>query len=143
MSLYLWDVYLLIILKAAIAILPCAPVSIDQIPVEPEQGLCVVEVRENLFLGDIDVQVLWTIGEKNKNIFIIEKVTVRDSYFKFCWPMEMDRCNTIRVSLGKRFLLGTLGAPAGVFGSGVDGPRRNQLLIAHIMKILQKKKKII
>ena len=44
----------------------------------------------------------------------------------------------MRVSLGKRFLLGTLGAPAGVLGSGVDGPRRNQLLIAHIMKILEK-----
>lgn len=43
----------------------------------------------------------------------------------------------MRVSLGKRFLLGTLGAPAGVLGSGVDGPRRNQLLIAQIMKILQ------
>lgn len=48
-----------------------------------------------------------------------------------------DRCNTMRVSLGKRFLLGTLGAPAGVVGSGVDGPRRNQLLIAQIMKILE------
>lgn len=45
---------------------------------------------------------------------------------------------TMRVSLGKRFLLGTLGAPAGVLGSGVDGPRRNQLLIAQIMKILEK-----
>lgn len=44
----------------------------------------------------------------------------------------------MRVSLGKRFLLGTLGAPAGVLGSGVDGPRRNQLLIAQIMKILVK-----
>lgn len=43
---------------------------------------------------------------------------------------------TMRVSLGKRFLLGTLGAPAGVLGSGVDGPRRNQLLIAQIIKIL-------
>ena len=43
----------------------------------------------------------------------------------------------MRVSLGNRFLLGTLGAPAGVFGSGVDGPRRNQLLIAQIMKILE------
>lgn len=43
----------------------------------------------------------------------------------------------MRVSLGKRFLLGTLGAPAGVLGSGVDGPRRNQLLIAQIMKILE------
>lgn len=40
--------------------------------------------------------------------------------------------------MGKRFLLGTLGAPAGVLGSGVDGPRRNQLLIAQIMKILKK-----
>lgn len=50
-----------------------------------------------------------------------------------------DRCYTMRVSLGKRFLLGTLGAPAGVLGSGVDGPRRNQLLIAQIMKILAKK----
>ncbi len=48
-----------------------------------------------------------------------------------------DRCNTMRVSLGNRFLLGTLGAPAGVLGSGVDGPRRNQLLIAQIMKILE------
>lgn len=45
----------------------------------------------------------------------------------------------MRVSLGKRFLLGTLGAPAGVLGSGVDGPRRNQLLIAQIMKILEKR----
>lgn len=44
---------------------------------------------------------------------------------------------TMRVSFRKRFLLGTLGAPAGVAGSGVDGPRRNQLLIAHIMKILE------
>lgn len=50
-----------------------------------------------------------------------------------------DRCYTMRVSLGKRFLLGTLGAPAGVLGSGVEGPRRNQLLIAQIMKILEKK----
>ena len=47
----------------------------------------------------------------------------------------------MRVSLGKRFLLGTLGAPAGVLGSGVDGPRRNQLLIAQIIKILKEKKK--
>lgn len=47
----------------------------------------------------------------------------------------------MRVSLGKRFLLGTLGAPAGVLGSGVEGPRRNQLLIAQIMKILKKGKK--
>lgn len=44
---------------------------------------------------------------------------------------------TMRVSLGNRFLLGTLGAPAGVLGSGVEGPRRNQLLIAQIMKILK------
>lgn len=43
--------------------------------------------------------------------------------------------------MGKRFLLGTLGAPAGVLGSGVDGPRRNQLLIAQIMKILEKVKR--
>lgn len=43
----------------------------------------------------------------------------------------------MRVSLGKRFLLGTLGAPAGVLGSGVEGARRNQLLIAQIMKILK------
>lgn len=49
----------------------------------------------------------------------------------------MDTCYTMRVSLGKRFLLGTLGAPAGVLGSGVEGPRRNQLLIAQIMKILK------
>lgn len=47
------------------------------------------------------------------------------------------RCYTMSVSLGKRFLLGTLGAPGGVLGSGVDGPRRNQLLIAQIMKILE------
>lgn len=40
--------------------------------------------------------------------------------------------------MGKRFLLGNLGAPAGVFGSGVDGPRRNQLLMAQIIKILEK-----
>ena len=52
--------------------------------------------------------------------------------------IKRDKCNTMRVSLGKRFLLGTLGAPAGVLGSGVDGPRRNQLLIAQIMKILEK-----
>lgn len=45
-----------------------------------------------------------------------------------------DGCNTMRVSLGNKFLLG---APAGVLGSGVDGPRRNQLLIAQIMKILE------
>lgn len=45
----------------------------------------------------------------------------------------------MRVSLEKRFLLGTLGAPAGVLGSGVEGPRRNQLLIAQIMKILYKR----
>lgn len=45
--------------------------------------------------------------------------------------------DTMRESLGKRFLLGTLGAPAGVLGSGVEGPRRNQLLIAQIMKILK------
>lgn len=44
--------------------------------------------------------------------------------------------NTIRVSLGKRFRLGTRGAPAGVLGSGVDGPLRNQLLIAQMIKIL-------
>lgn len=44
------------------------------------------------------------------------------------------------MSLGKRFLLGTLGAPAGVLGSGVEGPRRNQLLIAQIMKILKSRK---
>lgn len=50
---------------------------------------------------------------------------------------EGDACYTMRVSLGKRFLLGTLGAPAGVLGSGVEGPRRNQLLIAQIMKILK------
>lgn len=43
----------------------------------------------------------------------------------------------MRVSLGKRLRLGTLGAPAGVLGSGVDGPLRNQLLMAHIMKILR------
>lgn len=36
--------------------------------------------------------------------------------------------------MGNKFLLG---APAGVLGSGVDGPRRNQLLIAQIMKILE------
>lgn len=42
----------------------------------------------------------------------------------------------MRVSLGKRLRLGTRGAPAGVLGSGVDGPLRNQLLMAHIMKIL-------
>lgn len=53
-----------------------------------------------------------------------------------------DRCYTMRVSLGKRFLLGTLGAPAGVLGSGVEGPRRNQLLIAQIMKILEEKLQI-
>lgn len=47
--------------------------------------------------------------------------------------------NTIRVSLGKRFRLGTRGAPAGVFGSGVDGPLRNQLLIAQMIKILRNK----
>lgn len=44
--------------------------------------------------------------------------------------------NTIRVSLGKRFRLGSRGAPAGVLGSGVDGPLRNQLLIAQMIKIL-------
>lgn len=48
--------------------------------------------------------------------------------------------NTIRVSLGKRFLLGNRGAPAGVVGSGVDGPLRNQLLIAQMIKILSNKK---
>lgn len=42
------------------------------------------------------------------------------------------------VSLVKRFLLGTLGAPAGVLGSGVEGPRRNQLLMAQMIKILEK-----
>lgn len=52
--------------------------------------------------------------------------------------IKVFRHHTMRVSLGKRFLLGTLGAPAGVLGSGVDGPRRNQLLIAQIMKILEK-----
>jgi len=46
--------------------------------------------------------------------------------------------NTIRVSLGKRFRLGNRGAPAGVLGSGVDGPLRNQLLIAQMIKILSK-----
>ena len=45
---------------------------------------------------------------------------------------------TIRVSLGKRLRLGSRGAPAGVLGSGVAGPRRNQLLMAQIMNILEK-----
>lgn len=48
--------------------------------------------------------------------------------------------HTMRASLRKRFLLGTLGAPAGVLGSGVEGPRRNQLLIAQMMKILRSRR---
>lgn len=52
-----------------------------------------------------------------------------------------NECCTMRVSLGKRFRLGTLGAPVGVLGSGVDGPLRNQLLIAQIMKILSGEEK--
>lgn len=47
----------------------------------------------------------------------------------------------MRLSLGNRLRLGTRGAPAGVLGSGVAGPRRNQLLMAQIMKILENEKK--
>lgn len=55
---HLWDVHLLIVVIAAISILPCGPVSIYQVPVEPEQGICVVEVREHLVLGHVHVQIL-------------------------------------------------------------------------------------
>ena len=50
-------------------------------------------------------------------------------------------CSTMRLSLGNRLRLGARGAPAGVLGSGVAGPRRNQLLIAQIMKILETEKR--
>lgn len=55
---HLWDVHLHIMLVAAVPVLSHVPVSIDQVPVEPEQGLCVVEVSEDLLLGHVHVQVL-------------------------------------------------------------------------------------
>lgn len=54
----LWDVHLLIVLVTTVPTLPRGPVSVDQVPVEPEQGLCVVEVCEHLVLGHVHVQVL-------------------------------------------------------------------------------------
>lgn len=55
---HLRDVQLFILLVTAISILPCAPVSIDEVSVEPEQGICIVEVREHLLLGYEHVEVL-------------------------------------------------------------------------------------
>ena len=64
---HLWDVNLLIALVAAIPFLSHVPVSIDQVPVEPEQGICVVEVSEHLLLGHVNIQVLQT---QRENVFM-------------------------------------------------------------------------
>lgn len=55
---HLWDLHFLIVLITAIQVLPCGPVSINQVPVKPEEGFCVVEVREDLLLGHVHVEVL-------------------------------------------------------------------------------------
>lgn len=55
---HLWDFHFFIVLVTAIPILPCRPVSINQVPVEPKQCFCVVEVWEDLILGHIHVKVL-------------------------------------------------------------------------------------
>lgn len=55
---HLWDLHFIIVLITAIPVLPCGPVSINQVPVIPEQGFCVVEVREDLLLGQVHVKVL-------------------------------------------------------------------------------------
>lgn len=69
-AIYLWDVQLLIVLVTAIPTLSCGPVSIDQVPVEPEQGFCVVEVRKDLLLGHVHIQVLQARWE-NKGVYDI------------------------------------------------------------------------
>lgn len=55
---HLWDLHFLIVLITAIQVLPSGPVSINQVPVKPEEGFCVVEVREDLLLGHVHVKVL-------------------------------------------------------------------------------------
>lgn len=55
---HLWDFHILILLVTAVPVLPDVPVSIDQVPVEPEQGFCVVEVSEHLIWGQVHIQVL-------------------------------------------------------------------------------------
>lgn len=65
-------------LVAAITIFPCGPVSIDQIPVEPEQGICVVEVREDFLLGHVHIQILQKEREIIKVFIILKQLeTVR------------------------------------------------------------------
>lgn len=69
-AIYLWDVHLFIVLVTAIPTLSCGPVSIDQVPVEPEQGFCVVVVRKDLLLGHVHIQVLQARWE-NKGVYDI------------------------------------------------------------------------
>lgn len=41
---HLWDVHFFVVFVTAIPVLPCGPVSINQVPVVPKQCLCIVEV---------------------------------------------------------------------------------------------------
>lgn len=55
---HLWDLHFFIVLIAAIPVLPRGPVSINQVPVIPEQGFCIVKVGKDLLLGHIHVKIL-------------------------------------------------------------------------------------